>query len=66
MWSIGVTICIFHNKLQKISSKRISYEKVEKMTKEDSQSFCKVIPLAPIYVLALKVVLDPQVQVLVI
>jgi hypothetical protein len=57
MWSIGPTICIFNNKLQKISFKKHFIWKSEKglkMTKMDSQSFCKVISLAPIYVLAPK------------
>jgi hypothetical protein len=52
MWSIGATICIFNNKLQKISFKIISYEKMKKITKKDSLSFCKIIMLVPIYVLA--------------
>jgi hypothetical protein len=30
MWSIGATICIFNNKLQNISCKKTSYEKVKK------------------------------------
>jgi hypothetical protein len=36
MLSIGATICIFNNKLQKISFKKHSYEKVKKKTKKDS------------------------------
>jgi hypothetical protein len=34
MWSIGATICIFNNKLQKISFKILSYEKVKKAKKD--------------------------------
>jgi hypothetical protein len=30
MWSIGATICIFNNKLQKISFKKNSFEKMKK------------------------------------
>jgi hypothetical protein len=51
MWSIGAIMCIFNNKLKKISFKKHFIWKSEKMTKKDSQSFCKVIPLAPFYVL---------------
>ncbi len=44
MWYVKATICIFNNKLQKISFKVFFiYEKVKK-TKKYSQSFCNVIP----------------------
>jgi hypothetical protein len=49
MWSIG-QLYVF-SKLQKISSKILSYEKLKK-TEKDSKSFCKVISLAPLCVLA--------------
>jgi hypothetical protein len=54
MWSIWTTICIFINKLQKISFKKAFIWNSEKGLKKDSQSFCKVISLAPIYILAPK------------
>jgi hypothetical protein len=46
MWSIGATMCIFYNKLQKISFKKKFIWKSEK------KFVCKIIPLTPIYVLA--------------
>ncbi len=51
MWFSGATMCILNKKLQKISLKNSFIWKNEK-TKKDSQSFCKVIPLATFYVLA--------------
>jgi len=51
VWSIGATTCIFNNKLQNISLKKIHMKKWKK-TKKDSQPFCKVILLAPFYILA--------------
>jgi hypothetical protein len=51
---IGATICIFNNKLQKISFKNSFIWKSEKRSKKDLQSFCKVILLTPIYVLTPK------------
>jgi hypothetical protein len=53
MWSIGAIICIFNNKLQKISFKTSFIWKM-KNDWNDSQSFCKVILLVPIYMLAPK------------
>jgi hypothetical protein len=50
MWYIGATIYIFSNKLQKISFKFFFIQNNEKKLKEKSQSFCKVIPLAPLIV----------------
>jgi hypothetical protein len=45
MWYIGATICIFNNKLWKISFKKKIIWKNEKKMKKESQSFCKVISL---------------------
>jgi len=50
MWSIGKTICIFNNKLQKISFTNYFIWKNEKKLKRIHNPF--VIPLDPIYVLA--------------
>ncbi len=43
-------MCIFNDKLQKISFKNNSYKKVNLKKKKDSLSFCKVVPLAPLIV----------------
>jgi hypothetical protein len=52
MWSIGENISIYNNKLQKISFKKKNHMKKWKKTKKDCESFCKVILLAPFYILA--------------
>jgi hypothetical protein len=49
MWSIGATICIFNNKLQKISFKNSLIWKGEKWLKR-IQSFCKIFLLVPLCV----------------
>jgi len=41
MWSIGVTICIFNNKLQKISFKNSFIWKSEKKLKMTHNTFVK-------------------------
>jgi hypothetical protein len=53
MWSIGAIICIFNNNLQKISFKKKFKWKNEKWLKR-IHILCKVIPFAPVYILAPK------------
>jgi hypothetical protein len=52
MWYIEASMCIFNNKLKKISFKTNSYEKVKKK-KSDSWFYYKVIPLAHLNIFAL-------------
>jgi hypothetical protein len=51
MWLIGATIYILNNKLQKISFKNY-FVKFLFFIFKNSQSSYKIIPLAPMYVLA--------------
>jgi hypothetical protein len=54
LWYIGATICIFNKKFEKKLTKKFFHTEKWKRTKKDSQSFCKIISLAPLIIFAPK------------